>query len=65
MVTKCFTFGFGHSHPHGFVRIARATEPECREEMFRRYGNQWAFEYTEAEINDQMTRFPLLYEVRE
>lgn len=64
-VTRCFTFGFGHAHPNGFVRITRANAPECREEMVRRHGAKWAFEYSEEQIADQMKRFPMMYEVKE
>ena len=64
-VTRCFTFGFGHSRPCGFVRITAATQPACREEMVRRYGEKWAFEYSEEQIADQLHRFPEMYEVFE
>ncbi len=64
-VTKCFTFGFSHAYPNGFVRITAATEAECREEMVRRYGKQWAFEYSEEQIADQLKRFPWMFEVTE
>lgn len=64
-VTRCFTFGFGHQHPNGFVRISAPTRAECRAEMARRYGNKWAFDYSEEQITDQMQRFPQMYEVEE
>jgi hypothetical protein len=62
-VTRCFTFGSCHSHPNGFVRITADTVGECRAEMFRRYRNKWAFEYSEEQIADQQKRFPQLHEV--
>ena len=31
--------------------------------MFRRYGNQWAFEYSEEQIKEQLKRFPTMHEV--
>ena len=63
-VTRCFTFGFAHAHPNGFVRITAPTYKECRAEMARRYGNKWAFDYSEEQIADQMKRFPKMYEVK-
>lgn len=39
-----FTFGFGHQHPNRFVRI-HGTYVSAREEMVRRYGQRWAFQY--------------------
>jgi hypothetical protein len=46
-----FTFGFGHVHPESgeslrnrFVRI-RGTFSEARDEMVRRFGKKWAFQY--------------------
>lgn len=64
-VTRCFTFGFGHRYPHGYVRITAANSVECRREMIRRYGKQWAFEYSEEQIADQLKRYPQMFEVRE
>jgi hypothetical protein len=64
-VTRCFTFGFGHQYPNGFVRITRATAADCRREMIRRHGVKWAFEYSEENIADQLKRFPQMYEVHE
>jgi hypothetical protein len=65
MTTRCFTFGFAHAHPSGFVRITAADASACRDEMIRRYSNKWAFEYSEEQIADQMKRFPQMYEVKE
>lgn len=61
--TRCFTFGFCHAHPNGFVRITGPSKEWCRKEMFRRYKNKWAFEYSEEQIGAQMKRFPQLHEV--
>jgi len=63
-VTRCFTFGFGHQHSNGFVRITAPTYEGCRAEMVRRYDNKWAFDYSEEQIVDQMKRFPQMYEVK-
>jgi hypothetical protein len=64
-VTRCFTFGFAHAHPNGFVRITGESYADCRAEMMQRYGNKWAFDYSEDEIADQLKRFPQMYEVIE
>ena len=47
-----FTFGFGHTHPktgeslaNTFVRIAAADSEAAREEMYRRFGQKWSFQY--------------------
>lgn len=64
-ITRCFTFGFGHRYPNGFVRITAPTYAECRAEMACRYENKWAFDYSEEQIADQVKRFPQMYEVIE
>ena len=64
-ITRCFTFGFSHQYPNGYVRITAPTYAECRAEMVRRHGNKWAFEYSEDQIADQLKRFPQMYEVKE
>lgn len=46
--TWYFTFGFGQVH-EGCYTIIRGTEGEAREEMFRRYGNNWANQYSASE----------------
>jgi hypothetical protein len=49
-----FTFGFGHVAPDGtslrnrFIRIPGGFA-EAREEMVRRFGLQWAFQYENEE----------------
>lgn len=50
-----FTFGFGHAHPNKFVRIF-GTFFSAREEMMRRFGPQWAFQYP-AEKEQELKRF--------
>ena len=56
MKTWLFTFGFGHTHPvtgaplaNMFVRIAASDSEAAREEMVRRYGRRWAFQYENEE----------------
>ena len=40
-----FTFGYGHSHgPNGYTKIY-GTFVSARQEMFRRYGPKWSFQY--------------------
>ena len=49
-----FSFGYGHEYPNRYVRI-EGTYLETRDEMVRRYGVSWAFQYPEseeAELND-------------
>lgn len=43
--TWYFTFGSGHAHPNGYVKIPGTFEV-AREEMFRRYGGKWCMQYT-------------------
>ena len=64
MTTRCFTFGFNHAFPDGFVKITAEDHAACRAEMTRRYGNEWAFEYSEKQIEEQLIRFPQMYEVK-
>lgn len=46
-----FTFGFGQRN-EGCYTILRGTEEETRAEMFRRYGNKWANQYSSKEWFD-------------
>lgn len=64
-VTRCFTFGSGHAEKLGipwksFVRITAESDDACRNEMFKRYGNQWAFSYSEEQIAEQVRKFGLV-----
>lgn len=50
-----FSFGYGHAHPQKYVRI-HGTHNSARDEMFRRHGAKWAFQYAgtakqERELN--------------
>jgi len=42
-----FTFGFGQVHQNGFHVIEAENGFIAREEMFRKFGNKWAFQYSE------------------
>lgn len=53
-----FTFGFSHAHPKGFVKI-HGTVNSTRDEMFRRFGDKWAFQYNVKDFGDQAERFNL------
>lgn len=48
-----FTFGNGHEHENKYVVIETDDYEEAREEMFSRFGNKWAFQYTEDEWTDE------------
>ena len=39
-----FTFGSGQEHGGHYVKI-KGTFHSAREEMFRRYGDKWSFQY--------------------
>lgn len=51
-----FTFGYGQPNAGKYVRIS-GTYNEAREEMFRRYGSVWAFQYP-AEKWDEWEKDP-------
>lgn len=46
-----FTFGVGIDNPHRncYHVIEAASYEQARDEMFLRFGNEWAFQYDEAE----------------
>ena len=45
-----FTFGVGIDKPHRccYHVIEAASYEQARDEMFRRFGDKWAFQYDEA-----------------
>lgn len=43
-----FTFGYGHEHPNQYI-VIKGTFGSAREEMFRRFGSKWAFQYAFTE----------------
>ena len=47
MTTFYFTFGYAHAHARGYVAIDAPDWDAAREEMFSRYGREWAFQYDE------------------
>lgn len=51
-----FTFGCGQEHAGKYVRIY-GTFFEARHKMFERYGDKWAFQYSEDEW-ERMRRNP-------
>lgn len=55
--TWTFTFGFGQEHEGKYVRI-KGTFGEAREKMMEKYGDKWAFQYSEAEWGDWERRRP-------
>lgn len=44
-----FTFGFGQQHENCYVVIESQSYVGAREEMIRRYGTNWGFQYDEEE----------------
>jgi hypothetical protein len=48
-----FSFGYGHRHANQYVRIRAWRNEEARQQMVRRFGREWAFQYEaneEAEL---------------
>jgi hypothetical protein len=43
-----FTWGFGQEHPNCYTKIW-GTFSSARDEMIRRYGDKWAFQYESAD----------------
>lgn len=41
-----FTFGYSQQHQNQYVKIY-GTYNSARQKMFDKYGNKWAFQYTE------------------
>lgn len=52
-----FTFGCGQEHEGKYVKIW-GTFGEAREKMFEKYGDKWAFQYTEKEWGKWLERKP-------
>jgi len=52
-----FTFGGGQLHEGMYVKI-KGTYLSARKEMVERYGNKWAFQYSEEEWEDWLNRKP-------
>lgn len=47
-----FTFGCGQEHAGHYVKI-KGTFSEARAKMFDRFGDKWAFQYSEQEWNEK------------
>ena len=54
-----FTFGYGMKNAGHYVKIY-GTYGEARNEMFRRYGDNWAFQYTEKQFNGNETELEVM-----
>lgn len=52
-----FTFGCGQKHAGHYVKFY-GTYGEAREQMCEKYGNEWAFQYSDAEWQDWLARKP-------
>ena len=44
-----FTFGFGQKYQNSFIAIDALNENDARKELFRMFGDVWAFCYTSRE----------------
>jgi hypothetical protein len=44
-----FTFGFGQKHQNGYHVIQATTMREARDDMNRKFGNQWSQVYESKE----------------
>ena len=53
-----FTFGIGHAHPNGYVKI-NGTFNSAREQMHKMYGPKGAFQYSEKEFMPHIKRYGL------
>ena len=52
-----FTFGVGQPYEGHYVKIY-GTFAQARDEMFRRFGREWAFQYSEEEWQAWLERKP-------
>lgn len=53
-----FTFGYGQEHEGKYVKIY-GTYDSARKKMFKQYGQEWAFQYSEAEWQEWEQRRPM------
>lgn len=56
-----FTFGSGQPHAGEYVRIY-GTYGSARDKMFEKYGDRWAFQYTEEGWKEWEDRRPSFLE---
>ena len=54
-----FTFGCGQQHAGHYVKIFGTFE-SARAEMCERYGDKWAFQYTEEQFNGNETELEVM-----
>ena len=59
-----FSFGYGHAYPQKYVRI-HGTHNAAREEMFRRYGAKWSFQYSGTPEQEQELKRNFMTELKE
>jgi len=50
--TFYFTFGSAHMYPFGYIEL-KGTYSSTREEMFKHFGDKWAFQYSEDDWNEE------------
>ena len=50
-----FTFGSGQEHAGKYV-VFSGTFGEAREKMFKKFGSEWAFQYSEQEWQEWVER---------
>lgn len=53
-----FTFGCGQKYEGGYVKVYAKTYQGARAKMIARYGSDWAFQYSEEEWDEWITRRP-------
>ena len=70
MITKVFTFGYGHTCPYTgkklddhYATITAPTEADCTALMVQLFSNKWAFPYDSPEVAG-VDRFGLVEHVR-
>lgn len=51
-----FTFGFLHPYSKHFVRF-HGTFESAREQMIKKFGTQWAFQYSESELDSCILKY--------
>lgn len=50
MIKQWFTFGFGQQYENGYHIVEAEDTNAARDEMCRRFGAQWSFQYDSAEL---------------
>ena len=56
-----FSFGYAHKYPNRYIVIEQEDQYEAREEMFRRYGQGWAFQYPDTpEQREELRKYNVL-----